>query len=79
MAVATIIACIISTILYCIFRFFTKSVRGRKTVDIEMDNGAGVTVVMVKNDEEAARRAFQETGNALWTNNGEVWSTGKGV
>ena len=77
MAIVAIIACIISSIVYCLVRFFTKSHKKTKQFDIEMmgadsNKGPGETVIMVEDNQQAAKRAFQESGNALWTNKGKV-------
>ena len=74
-ALAIVTACGISGLLWCVLRACKKSKRTRKEIDLEKDGipeGEGVTVLIMDDDELVAKKAFQDSGNVLWTNEGKV-------
>ena len=69
-------ACFMGIFLCCLYCLCQNSKKRRKAVDIEMSlvpgQGLGEMVVMLDDDQEVAKRAFKDSGNVLWTNEGKV-------
>lgn len=77
-SVAVGLACILWTMLCCVYHLCYRMKRKdrKHVVDIEMmqrSPTATIVVLQERDEQQVAKRAFQESGNVLWTNKGKVW------
>ena len=75
-AVAIVIAVLAGVMMCCVVHCIKihKSRRRRgKVIEVELlPMGPCLTTLLMEDEEQVAKRAFQNSGNVLWTNEGKV-------
>lgn len=70
--VAVLTGVMVCCVVHCIKRHNSRRRRG-KVVEVELlSTGLCLTTLLMEDEEQVAKRAFQNSGNVLWTNEGKV-------